>query len=165
MDAPLRVLFVTPEVAPFARTSGLGDVTCALPKALAAQGYDVQVVIPLYQIVRDGAFPLTELLTDLQAPFAADNRTARVWQDHLPERDHPGPCRCTASSRTTILPAQVCMAARTAIIPTTPRGLPSSVGPWPENRELYPWEDSLMRDKRKTARGPPHRLLGQTNIR
>ncbi len=87
MEAPLRILFVTPEVAPFARTGGLGDVTGALPKALAALGYDVRVVMPLYQTVRDGAFPLTELLTDLQVPLAIGNRTARVWQGHLLERE------------------------------------------------------------------------------
>ena len=36
MEQRLRILFVTPEVTPFARTGGLGDVASALPKALAA---------------------------------------------------------------------------------------------------------------------------------
>ena len=87
MEEPLRILFVTPEVTPFARTGGLGDVTGALPKALAALGHDVRVVMPLYQTVRDGAFSVTELLADLQVPLAIGNRTARVWQGHLPERE------------------------------------------------------------------------------
>lgn len=55
MEQRLRVLFVTPEVTPFARTGGLGDVAGALPKALAALGHDVRVVMPLYQAVRAGA--------------------------------------------------------------------------------------------------------------
>jgi starch synthase len=46
---PLRVLFVSSEVAPFKKTGGLGDVVGALPKALAARGIDVRVVMPLYQ--------------------------------------------------------------------------------------------------------------------
>src|SRR5215510_6007490 len=45
---PLRVLFVASEVAPFRKTGGLADVVGALPKALAARGLDVRVVMPLY---------------------------------------------------------------------------------------------------------------------
>jgi starch synthase len=45
---PLRVLFVTPEAAPFKKTGGLGDVAGDLPRALRARGLDVRVVMPLY---------------------------------------------------------------------------------------------------------------------
>ena len=45
---PLRVLHVASEVAPFAKTGGLGDVCGALPKALRRRGLDVRVVVPLY---------------------------------------------------------------------------------------------------------------------
>ncbi len=45
---PLKVLFVSSEVAPFAKTGGLGDVAGALPKALRHRGIDVRVVMPLY---------------------------------------------------------------------------------------------------------------------
>jgi starch synthase len=44
----LKVLFVTSECAPFARTGGLGEVIGALPKALYRQGLDVRVIMPLY---------------------------------------------------------------------------------------------------------------------
>ena len=46
--APLKVLVVSSEVAPFAKTGGLGDVVGALPKALRRRGIDVRVVVPLY---------------------------------------------------------------------------------------------------------------------
>jgi len=46
--APLRVLYVASEVAPFAKTGGLADVAGALPKALRKRGVDVRVVMPLY---------------------------------------------------------------------------------------------------------------------
>jgi starch synthase len=45
---PLKVLFVTSEVAPFAKTGGLADVSGALPRALRDRGVDVRVVTPLY---------------------------------------------------------------------------------------------------------------------
>jgi len=80
----LRVLFVTAEVTPFARTGGLGDMTGALPQVLAALGHDVRLVMPLYQTVRDRAFPLTEVVADLAVPLVTGYRTARVWQGVFP---------------------------------------------------------------------------------
>jgi starch synthase len=87
MEPALRILFVTAEVTPFARTGGLGDVNGTLPKILAESGHDVRVVMPFYQTVRDGAFPMTELLTDLQVPLVIGTRVVRVWQGQLPGQE------------------------------------------------------------------------------
>ncbi|MEJ2589379.1 MAG: glycogen/starch synthase, partial [Deltaproteobacteria bacterium] len=38
----LRVLFVSSEVAPYAKTGGLADVTGSLPTALKGAGVDVR---------------------------------------------------------------------------------------------------------------------------
>ena len=46
--APMKVLFVSSECSPYAKTGGLGEVIGALPKALCGLGLDVRVVIPLY---------------------------------------------------------------------------------------------------------------------
>ncbi|MFN8642863.1 MAG: glycogen synthase GlgA [Candidatus Binatia bacterium] len=45
----MRLTFVTSEIRPFSQTGGLGDVSEALPAALAAAGCDVTVVTPLYR--------------------------------------------------------------------------------------------------------------------
>lgn len=42
------MLFLSSEVAPFAKTGGLGDVSAALPAALHRKGHDVRVFMPLY---------------------------------------------------------------------------------------------------------------------
>ncbi len=47
----MKILFVTSEAAPFARSGGLGDVAGALPKALAALGHDARVILPFYKLI------------------------------------------------------------------------------------------------------------------
>jgi len=45
---PLKILFLTAELAPFAKTGGLADVSAALPRHLTDHGHDARVVLPLY---------------------------------------------------------------------------------------------------------------------
>ena len=47
----MRLLFATPECAPWVKTGGLGDVSAALPAALEACGLDVHVLLPAYRPV------------------------------------------------------------------------------------------------------------------
>jgi starch synthase len=46
--ASLRVLFVTPELAPWVKSGGLGDVSAALPAELRSIGIDVRLLVPAY---------------------------------------------------------------------------------------------------------------------
>lgn len=45
---PMNVILVAAECTPWSKTGGLGDVTGALPKALARRGHRVMVVVPRY---------------------------------------------------------------------------------------------------------------------
>ena len=45
----MRILFAASEAVPYAKTGGLADVLEGLPRALAALGHDVAVVLPLYR--------------------------------------------------------------------------------------------------------------------
>ena len=47
----MKVLYVTAECWPFAKTGGLGDVAYALPKALKREGVDVRVMMPKYSTI------------------------------------------------------------------------------------------------------------------
>jgi starch synthase len=49
----MKILFVTSEAIPYFKTGGLGDVSRALPDALAAAGHDVRILLPLYGGVRE----------------------------------------------------------------------------------------------------------------
>jgi len=45
----MKILFVTSEAAPFARSGGLGDVAGALPQAFNKAGNDCRVIMPFYK--------------------------------------------------------------------------------------------------------------------
>jgi starch synthase len=78
----LRVLFATPECAPWVKTGGLGDVSAALPAALEAGGLDVRVLLPAYRPVLAATAAHTREL----ARFAASARfpAARLREAPLP---------------------------------------------------------------------------------
>ncbi|MBI4461517.1 MAG: glycogen synthase GlgA [Acidobacteria bacterium] len=58
----MRILFVSPECVPFAKTGGLADVVGALPKVLVRRGHEVAVVLPRYRAMQPGK-PLLPSLT------------------------------------------------------------------------------------------------------
>ena len=45
----MNILFVSPEVSPFARTGGLGEVVGSLPSALNRAGTDTRILCPLHK--------------------------------------------------------------------------------------------------------------------
>ena len=53
---PLKVLVVSSECAPFAKSGGLGDVIGSLPKVLRDNGVDVRVVLPKYRSINTEHF-------------------------------------------------------------------------------------------------------------
>ena len=59
----MRILFVSVEVAPFAKVGGLADVAGALPKALRRLGHDARVIMPLYRMIEED--PRWELATTI----------------------------------------------------------------------------------------------------
>ena len=44
----MKILYVSPEITPFAKTGGLADVAQALPKAIKALGHEIRAVMPKY---------------------------------------------------------------------------------------------------------------------
>lgn len=63
-EEQLKILIVSSEAAPFAKSGGLGDVVGSLPRALREIGADVRIVIPKYKTIKQEHFIGTEFLGD-----------------------------------------------------------------------------------------------------
>lgn len=61
----LKILFVSAEVSPFAKTGGLADVAGSLPRTLASMGNDVRVVMPRYKSIKSGMNYVTDFPVQL----------------------------------------------------------------------------------------------------
>src|SRR3989344_7886026 len=66
--APLKILFVGSEAAPFVKVGGLGEVLYALPKALYELGHDVRVMVPKYVTINEEEFPMAYVLEGISVP-------------------------------------------------------------------------------------------------
>ncbi len=94
---PVKILFVSSEVAPFAKTGGLADVAGALPKALRKLGHDVRIVMPAYQGILsrfpfvatlvDGAYRVDDIFCPEVSP-GSDNRLSRRTTAYFPALLH-----------------------------------------------------------------------------
>mgnify|MGYP000086891935 CR=1 FL=1 len=85
---PLRILFATPEVEPFVKAGGLGDMVGALPKELAALGHEVRIVCPLYgSVKRVGEW--RERPVPLGVEVGQESLWAKVWETTLPGAEVP----------------------------------------------------------------------------
>jgi starch synthase len=88
MSQALKILFTASEVVPFAKTGGLADVAGALPKALAALGHEVVVVMPRYYAIDRSE--LEHLPGPLGVPMGSMGELwAGVYRTTLPESDVP----------------------------------------------------------------------------
>jgi len=83
MGQKLKILLVSSEVAPFAKTGGLADVTGALPKAIQKLGHDIRVLLPYYRMVKLGQFKTEEVVRELKVPISNRIETSAVRQTHI----------------------------------------------------------------------------------
>lgn len=81
----MRILVAGSELAPFARTGGLGDVLAALPAALAARGHEVSVAIPCYRGLReDSRLSVSESVVRVEVRMGSQMVTAELLQGRTP---------------------------------------------------------------------------------
>jgi starch synthase len=70
-SAAMRVLYATAELYPWVKAGGLGDVSAALPPALAAEGADVRLLLPGFPGFLDAFAGIGDAVR-LRTPFAEE---------------------------------------------------------------------------------------------
>ena len=79
----MKVLYISAEAIPFAKTGGLADVAGSLPVALKRLGVEVCLGLPFYPGVREGNFERRLLEGNLKVPFGNEELAAKVWETDI----------------------------------------------------------------------------------
>ena len=79
----LHVALVSPEIAPFAKTGGLGDVLGSLPRALAELGVRISLVMPAHRSVLQGGFPLEDTGVHFTVPVSDRREEGRLLKTRV----------------------------------------------------------------------------------
>ncbi|MBN1492714.1 MAG: glycogen synthase GlgA [Candidatus Omnitrophica bacterium] len=74
----MRIVFVTSEMAPFAKTGGLADVCGSLPFELSQLGHTVKVILPFYKMIKDKNLKLEHKCENFTIPLGHDSYKVRV---------------------------------------------------------------------------------------
>jgi len=80
----VNVLFVSSEVAPFAKVGGLGDVAAALPRYLAESGETVKVVVPMYAKVHAPGREFVEVIPEIRIDLGPHDVRVSIHTCKLP---------------------------------------------------------------------------------
>jgi starch synthase len=78
----LKVVVVSSEVAPLAKTGGLADVAGSLPAALVELGHDVTVFLPAYGVIDREVYPLTTESNDLEFSLGRGKKSFQVLRSN-----------------------------------------------------------------------------------
>src|SRR5688572_27521363 len=79
----MEILFVTTELAPYAKVGGLADVSAALPKNLRALGHRVTVVMPRYPAFEEAGILVARRLTPLKLTLGDRTYDVTVFDGRL----------------------------------------------------------------------------------
>lgn len=80
MSEKLRVLYVSPEISPFAKSGELADVGQALPKSLSGLGVEISLIMPKYRRPEIESLNLELVLPDLLVPLGDEKAKANVYK-------------------------------------------------------------------------------------
>ncbi len=81
----LRILLMSSEATPYAKTGGLADVAGALPRALAALGHDVRLLMPKYRGVEARAGALTLAAGGIRVPLGDRVVEGGLFESRTPD--------------------------------------------------------------------------------
>ena len=99
MSGQLKILILTAEMVPFAKTGGLADVAGALPKALATLGHDVRVALPRYGRIDGARFGLTVEVDPFPVTIDSGTESVSIERSAIRAGDREIPVYFVANER------------------------------------------------------------------
>lgn len=85
----MKIVYLSSEVMPFAKTGGLADIAGALPKSLQKQGVDIIVIMPLYGMIKDHQYPLSKIDLQVVVKVGDNLKYGYVYKGFLPDSQVP----------------------------------------------------------------------------
>lgn len=83
----LRIVLITTEAVPFAKTGGLADVCGALPIRLARRGHQCTVIMPAFRQIHSAGLPIQTTDISFAVPIGDHVIGGRLLVSKLPESD------------------------------------------------------------------------------
>jgi starch synthase len=83
----MRILFVSSEVVPFAKTGGLADVAGALPKAARKLGHDIRVFMPRYKKIDPQKWNLRLAVSNIEVELGNQKEKVDIYETRMPGSD------------------------------------------------------------------------------
>ena len=81
----MKIVYVSSEAVPFAKTGGLADVGGALPRELERLGHQVTVFLPAYRAAKNCGLRIRETETEFVVPVGSKLVSGRLLTSHLPD--------------------------------------------------------------------------------
>lgn len=78
-----KILMASAEVAPLAKSGGLGDVVPSLSSALKDKGYQVRIIMPKYGFIKEKKDNLERIKINLKIEAGGKKEKISVWQTRL----------------------------------------------------------------------------------
>jgi len=82
----MNILMIAGEVAPYAKTGGLGEVMAALPKAVRRLGHDVRVFMPRYGAINPRKYPFVPIGHTMTLNVSGEKRRSALGPVFWPKR-------------------------------------------------------------------------------
>jgi len=82
----MRILIVSPEIYPYAKTGSIADTISGLSKAISKLGTEVYLATPLYKVTKDQNLKLRPVLRTLGVPFKWEKKVFKLFEYDAGER-------------------------------------------------------------------------------
>ncbi|NQT81136.1 MAG: glycogen synthase [Candidatus Aminicenantes bacterium] len=87
MNQHLKVIYVSAEIYPFAKSGELADVASSLPKYLSSMGMDVSIFMPKYRKPEVESLSMERVMGELQVPLGSEKIKASIYKSELGKCD------------------------------------------------------------------------------